>query len=169
MAEQLTVAYNPGDWIVHLHHGVGHIAGIEEKELNGDTSTYYKVVTDDSTLWVPLDKAEDRWFRPICSREQFTEIIAILKRPPREMNNNHLARKRRISTVKSDGSLEETARLIRDLWGRRAERQLNNTEETALRRFTERLLREWAVCMDVDEDKARHQMQDILHSSVAEA
>lgn len=169
MAEQMSVAYNPGDWIVHLHHGVGHIASIEEKELGGDTSTYYKVVTDDSTLWVPLDKADNRWFRPVCSREQFAEIIAILKRPPQEMHNNHLARKRRISSVKSDGSLEETARLIRDLWGRRAERQLNNTEDSALRRFTERLLREWAVCMDLDEDQARERMQEILQRNLAEA
>jgi len=169
MAEQMIVAYNPGDWIVHLHHGVGEIAGIEEKELGGDTSTYYKVVTDDSTLWVPLDKAENRWFRPVCSRDEFGEIIAILQRPPREMHNNHLARKRRIHSVKSDGSLEEMARLIRDLWGRRAQKQLNNTEESALRSFTDRLLREWSVCMGLNEDEAREHMQGILQRSTAEA
>ena len=169
MAEQLNVAYHPGDWIVHLHHGVGEIASIEEKELGGDRSTYYKVVTDDSTLWVPLDKAENRWFRPVCSRDEFDEIIDILRRPPQEMHNNHLARKRRIHSVKSNGSLEEMARLIRDLWGRRTERQLNNTEENALRRFTERLLREWAVCMGVDEEEARDHMQEILQKSTAQA
>lgn len=169
MAEQMSVAYHPGDWIVHLHHGVGEIACIEEKELGGDTSTYYKVVTDDSTLWVPLDKAENRWFRPVCSQEEFLDIIAILERPPREMHNNHLTRKRRISNVKSDGSLEEMARLIRDLWGRRAERQLNNTEESALRRFTERLLQEWSVCMKIEEEDAREQMQSILQRSTAQA
>jgi RNA polymerase-interacting CarD/CdnL/TRCF family regulator len=118
---------------------------------------------------VPLDKAENRWFRPVSSRDEFKEIIEILQRPPQEMHNNHLARKRRINSVKSDGSLEETARLIRDLWGRRAERQLNNTEETALRSFTDRFLREWAVCMDVDEEEARERMQAILHRSIANA
>jgi CarD family transcriptional regulator len=169
MAEHTTVAYNPGDWIVHLHHGVGHIACIEEKELGGDTSTYYKVVTDDSTLWVPLDKADNRWFRPVCTREEFDEILAILQRSPQEMHKNHLARKRRITNVKSDGSLEETARIIRDLWGRRAERQLNNTEETALRRFTDRLVREWAVCMGVDESEARERMQELLQRSTTHA
>lgn len=168
-AEQVTVAYNPGDWIVHLHHGVGHIAGIEEKELGGDISTYYKVVTDDSTLWVPLDKADNRWFRPVCPRDQFDEILDILRRPPREMNKNHLVRKRRISDVKSDGSLEETARLVRDLWGRRTQRNLNNTEESALRRFTERLVREWAVCMGVEEDEARARLQEMLQGSTADA
>lgn len=169
MAEQSTVAYNPGDWIVHLHHGVGHIACIEEKELNGDISTYYKVVTDNSTLWVPLDKADNRWFRPVCTRDEFDEILGILQRPPQEMNNNHLVRKRRISTVKSDGSLQETARLIRDLWGRRAERQLNNTEETALRRFTESLVQEWSVCMGQEEEEVRREMQELLNGSMTKA
>lgn len=167
MADQISVSYNPGDWIVHLHHGVGEIEGIEEKELGGDSSTYYKVVTEDSTLWVPLDKAENRWFRPVCSEEEFGKIIEILRRAPEEMHNNHLARKSRINSVKSGGSLEEMARIIRDLWGRRAERQLNNTEESALRDFTDRLIREWTVCMSVEEEEARDHMQAVLHESVA--
>ena len=169
MAEQVDVIYHPGDWIVHLHHGVGEIASIEEKELGGDSTTYYKVVTDNSTLWVPLDKAENRWFRPLSSEDEFNEVIRILQRPPREMDKNHLTRKRRINSVKSDGSIEEMARLIRDLWARRAERQLNNTEDRALRRFTDRLLREWSVCMGLDEEEVRHQMQNILQKSAATA
>jgi hypothetical protein len=31
------------------------------------------------------------------------------------------------------------------------------------------LLREWAVCMGVDEEEARDRMQDILHKSTAQA
>ncbi len=169
MADQLTVAYHPGDWIVHVHYGVGHIACIEEKELGGDSSTYYKVVTDNSTLWVPLDKADSGWFRPICTREEFSEILGILQSPPQEMNKNHLVRKRRIHDVKSQGSLQETARLVRDLWGRRNERQLNNTEETALRYLTDRLLMEWSVCMDVEQDEARAHLQEMLRGDSPKA
>jgi RNA polymerase-interacting CarD/CdnL/TRCF family regulator len=167
MAEQVNTDYRPGDWIVHLHHGVGEIKCIEEKELGGDTSTYYKVVTNNSVLWVPLDKAENRWFRPLASQEEFDEIIDILQRPPREMHDNHNTRKKRINTVKSEGSLEELARIIRDLWGRRAQKRLNNTEERALRRFTDRFLREWSVCKDLDEEEARQRMQSILQESTS--
>lgn len=166
MAEE-TPAYDAGDWIVHLHHGVGEIECIEEKELGGASTTYYKVHTDNSTLWVPLDKAENRWFRPLCSSEEFDQVLDVMRKPPREMHSNHNSRKRRINEVKSEGSLMEMARLIRDLWGRRAERRLNNTEERALRRFTDRLLREWSVCKGLDEEEARHRMQTMLRKSVA--
>lgn len=162
-----THAYDAGDWIVHLHHGVGEIECIEEKELGGSTTTYYKVVTNNKTLWVPVDKAEKRWFRPVATPEEFDRVLDILQKPPREMHSNHNSRKKRINTVKSEGSLHEMARVIRDLWGRRAQRKLNNTEERALRRFTDRLLREWSVCMGLDEEEARQRMQNMLQKSTA--
>lgn len=168
MAENVNLTYRPGDWVVHLHHGVGEIECIEEKELGGDSTTYYKVVTKNKTLWVPLDKAENRWFRPLASDEEFDEIIDILQKPPKEMHSNHNTRKKRINSVKSGGSLQEMARLIRDLWGRRTKSgRLNNTEERALRRFTDRFLREWSVCKGLDEDEARQRMQAILQKSTA--
>lgn len=161
-------AYDAGDWIVHLHHGVGEIECIEEKELGGSTTTYYKVVTNNKTLWVPIDKAEKRWFRPVATSEEFDRVLEILQKPPREMHSNHNSRKKRINAVKSEGSLHEMARVIRDLWGRRAQRKLNNTEERALRRFTDRLLREWSVCKGLDEEEARQRMQNMLQKSTAE-
>jgi RNA polymerase-interacting CarD/CdnL/TRCF family regulator len=167
MAKDEVAFYEPGDWIVHLHHGVGEIESIEKRELGGSTTTYYKVVTNNSTLWVPLDKAENRWFRPLATRDEFDQVFAILQRPPRKMHSNHNTRKKRINTVKSEGSLQETARIIRDLWARRVEKsRLNNTEERALRRFTDRFLREWAVSMDMDEEEAREEMQSMLQKSL---
>jgi RNA polymerase-interacting CarD/CdnL/TRCF family regulator len=166
MATKVDTDYRPGDWVVHLHHGVGEIKSIEDKELGGSSATYYKVVTSNSTLWVPLEKAENRWFRPLASREEFDDVLEILQRPPQEMHSNHNRRRRRINTVKAEGSLYDMARLIRDLWGRRAERRLNNTEERALRRFTDRLLREWAVCLDMDEEEARNAMQNMLQRTI---
>ena len=168
MADQVdTYTYDRGDWVVHLHHGVGEIQEIEEKALGGSATTYYKVVTSNKTLWVPIDKAENRWFRPLATEEEFDRVIEILKRPPQEMHSNHNKRKKRIKDVKSDNSLEEMARLIRDLWARRANRKLNNTEERALRRFTDRLLREWSVAKGLDEEEARQRMRS-LQSTVAE-
>lgn len=161
MAEQ-THLYDAGCWIVHRYHGVGEIECIEEKELGGTSTTYYKVVTDDSTLWVPLTEADESLFRPLASQEEFEQVLEILQRPPREMASNHLSRRSRINTVRTANSLEEIARLLRDLWGRRAERQLNGTEERALRSLTNRLVSEWSVARDVDKSEAEDRMRDLL-------
>ncbi|MDT8307555.1 MAG: CarD family transcriptional regulator [Anaerolineae bacterium] len=161
MAEQ-THQYDAGSWIVHRYHGVGEIECIEEKKLGGDSRAYYKVVTDDSTLWVPLAEADESLFRPLASHEELEQVVQILQRPPREMATNHLSRRSRINNVRSENSLIEVARLLRDLWGRRAERQLNNTEERALRRLTNRLVSEWSVARDVDKATAEDQMRELL-------
>jgi RNA polymerase-interacting CarD/CdnL/TRCF family regulator len=165
MAEQ-THLYDAGSWIVHRHHGVGEIECIEEKSLGGSVTTYYKVVTADSTLWVPLTEADEELFRPLSSQEEFEQVLAILQRPPREMADNHLSRRSRINDVRAGNSLEEVARLLRDLWGRRAERPLNNTEERALRSLTDRLLSEWTVTRNVDEAEAEQRMRSLLDTGL---
>ena len=165
MAEQAR-EYNAGDWIVHRHHGVGEIESIEQMAPGGVERTYYKVVTADSTLWVPVDEADGGLFRPLTSPEAFEEVLAILERPPREMKQNHLSRRSRIDHVHSANSLLDTARLVRDLWGRRAERGLNGTEEQALRDLTHRLLDEWSAAQDVDEAEAQHRMRSLLQKGL---
>lgn len=161
MAKQ-ACCYNAGDWIVHRYHGVGEIACIEQMALGGAERTYYKVVTADSTLWVPIEEADGGLFRPLTSPEAFEEVLAILQRPPHEMKQNHLSRRSRIDKVHNANSLPDTARLLRDLWGRRAEHGLNGTEERALRELTHRLLDEWAATREVDEAEAEQRMRALL-------
>jgi CarD family transcriptional regulator len=167
MAEP-THRYDSGAWIVHRHHGVGEIECIEEKALGGSTSTYYKVVTADSTLWVPIAEADENLFRPVASQEEFENVLQILRRPPREMNDNHLSRRSRIDKVGAGNSLPEVARLLRDLWGRRAERTLNDTEERALRSLTHRLLSEWCVARGVDVGQAEERLHALLERGLHE-
>ena len=165
MAEQAH-DYDAGDWIVHRHHGVGEIQGIEQMALGGAERTYYKVITADSTLWVPVREADAGLCRPLTSPEAFEEVLALLQRPPREMMTNHLSRRSRIDQVHSANSLLDTARLVRDLWGRRAERGLNGTEEQALRELTHRLLDEWSAAQDVDETEAERRMRSLLQKGL---
>ena len=42
--------YENGDWIVHLHHGVGQVKGIESKLIGGNKNKYVKVDTSSSTM-----------------------------------------------------------------------------------------------------------------------
>lgn len=165
MAEQAH-RYDAGDWVVHRFHGVGEIECLEQIPLGGAETTYYKVVTVDSTLWVPIEEADGGLFRPLTSPEAFEEVLSILQRPPREMKENHLSRRSRIDKVQNDNSVLDIARLLRDLWGRRAERGLNGTEERALRELTHRLLDEWSAAQEVDEGEAEQRLRSLLQKGL---
>jgi CarD family transcriptional regulator len=157
-----------GNWIVHQRHGIGQIQGIEQKAISGETVTYYRIETPNSLVWLPVEDLNKEAYRPLASTEQFEEAVAILQRPPRQMDTNFTSRQKRIRDVTAKNSIKAIARLVRDLWYRQTGRTLSNTEHRALRRFMQRLAAEWSVYRDVDVDEAREHVYDILRRSHAQ-
>jgi len=162
-----TQIFGKGDWVVHNRYGAGQVCGTEVKCISGKEANYYRIETSNSTLWVPVDQFSHDTFRPVASRSEFKQVLSILKRPPRIMNANFKMRHSRIQKVQSENSLQAIARLVRDLWARQSEKSLSDTEQRALRRFTEHLLAEWAVCMKLEIDDARQQLHHILEENQA--
>jgi len=161
--------YAPKQWIVHRHYGVGQVLGIETKSISGEENDYYRIKTRNSTIWVAIDQLDENQFRPVVTPQEFDEVLAILERPPRQMKANFNARKRRINQVKFKNSPLALARIVRDLWGRQSRRgSLSNTEHSALRRFTRRLLAEWSVCMRVDVPEAQKRLYALLQKNEGE-
>lgn len=49
----------PGDWIVHIHHGIGKYIGIETLEMNGVHKDYLHIrYKGDDKLFVPVDQID---------------------------------------------------------------------------------------------------------------
>lgn len=161
--------YGKGDWVVHLYHGVGQVRGIVKRKVNGKKNEYYRVRTENSTLFIPVEEFDEERLRPAATRSELEEAIHVLEREPKEMADDHHDRRRRIRNVKADGSLSSMMRLVRDLSWRRYDKKLNNTEERALRRFKDRLVREWAVALDVTNEEARRHLNRLLRRNRPES
>jgi len=90
-------------------------------------------------------------------------VVQVLKRPSRKMNGHFQTRIARIRKVSREGNPVMLARTVRDLWARRSRRgQLSNTEESAWRRLVDRLIAEWTVSMDLNEDQANKRLYNLL-------
>ncbi len=100
--------------------------------------------------------------RPAATKKELKKALKVLKETPEEMASDHNDRRRRIREVKNEGTLKDILELVRDLSWRRYDKKLNNTEERALRRFKDRLLREWSVAMDTTPEEARRELNKIL-------
>ena len=159
--------FSKGEWIVHHYYGVGQIKGIEKKMLDGEKLSYYKVKTRNSQYWIPIEGEENSRLRPLSSPDEIKKISRVLKRKPDEMDPDHMQRKRLIKEVQAEGSLKDMARIIRDLSARQKEKKLNPTEEDALKRFKDRLVREWAVSMELDIDNASIAFEENLDKALA--
>lgn len=157
---------NKGEWIVHRYHGVGEVRGVEKKRLNGKAVSYYKVKTNDSTLWIPVDNSDTERIRPLATRSEFKKALQVLQRPAQEMNDNHNKRKSRIRNVRKEGELIRVFRLIRDLKVRQHEKKLNTTEQRSLHRIEEQLLQEWSVCMGIEVEEARQKLEALIADNI---
>jgi CarD family transcriptional regulator len=157
---------NKGEWIVHRYHGVGEVRGVEKKRLNGKAVSYYKVKTNDSTLWIPVDNSDTERIRPLATRSEFKKALKVLQRPAQEMNDNHNTRKSRIRNVRKEGELIRVFRLIRDLKVRQHEKKLNTTEQRSLHRIEEQLLQEWSVCMGIEVEEARQKLEAMIEDNI---
>jgi RNA polymerase-interacting CarD/CdnL/TRCF family regulator len=157
-----TQIYSVNDWIVHQYYGVGQIIEIDEKPLSGKNVEYYRVKTENSTFWIPVDQADNPRIRPLASQKKIREAFKVLREPPKGLDSKHKKWKRRIKKVKSEGSLEDIAQLVRDLTARSNHKKLNFVEEQALKKFKDRLVKEYSLSMGIDVASARSQLYDIL-------
>ena len=167
MAKNMTATengYSPGDWIVHDAHGIGQIITIENKAIGSKEAVYYRIDTENCTLWVPLD-AEDV-LRFLATPEEFAEATAVFKRPSRQMSTNYRSRLAHIRRAQDKGTPKALARIVRDLWARQQSRgKLSKTENQALRDLFAQLLTEWSVSMEMEEKRTREQIYSLLQQN----
>lgn len=154
--------FSKGDWIVHLHYGVGQIKKIEKKRLGDKKASYYMAKTANSTFWVPVENPDAERVRPIASKYKMRLAIKTLKEPPIPLSDDHNERKRHINEVRLEISLISVAKLVRDLLARQAATRLNPSEEKALDHFSDNLLLEWSVSMGLDMEKVHTKYQEVL-------
>ena len=104
MSEEIK-SFRKGDWVSHLHHGVGQVEGKEKKSLGEDTREYYKVQTRNGVYWIPTDDLDPERIRPVVSDKALQKSITILESPAEIMDSKHTVRKNRINQVIEDGDL----------------------------------------------------------------
>lgn len=70
-----------GDAVLHPRYGVGVIGGIETRVQDGEKREYYVIPKPSisSTIFVPVDSAEEVGLRPLASPDTLEEALEILR------------------------------------------------------------------------------------------
>lgn len=156
--------YTTGDWVVHTFYGIGQIEGVEEKDISGDEALYYRIQTDDSIYWMPVDQIGSDLIRRIADEEEIENVITILNRKPKEMASNHKTRKSRIRQTKLLNTPVAFARLVRDLRARQLMKgKLNLHERNEFDQFKKRLAEEWAIATGSTTEKIAKKLENLLN------
>jgi RNA polymerase-interacting CarD/CdnL/TRCF family regulator len=155
--------YIPGDWVVHRQHGLGQIKSLEEKHIGEKTNTYCKIRTPSVIIWLPIEKMNEKWLRPLASPGEIEAALEVLQQAPEPMSDNLNNRKNRIKKLDSNDEPVKIARLLRDLWAlKKKKKTLSQAEEEALRHFTNCFLAEWSVCLDGTMEDTKEEFEALL-------
>lgn len=158
--------FSKGDWIVHARYGVGQVKGIEKKALEGEEKLFFRVKTFEGVYWLSAVRSDVEYIRPITSEHQIKRALTIIRRPPKEMPENHTQRSKLIAEALRDPSLYPKVRMIRDLNGKQHRDKLNFTEEDALVILRKRFLNEWSVVEGLERDILEQKLDQALRTSI---
>jgi RNA polymerase-interacting CarD/CdnL/TRCF family regulator len=159
-------SFSKGDWIVHAHHGVGQVKRKEQKVLEGDKKTFFRVKTFNGVYWLPVKNTAVPHIRRLASEYQIRKALSLLRKPPVELPKDHKKRGKQIAETLQDGSLYTLVRLIRDLHGRKKTAGLNQTEIALLEKISQRFLKEWSIAKGEDVAVLAQKLEEALHTSV---
>jgi len=159
----MRMRYKVGDYVVHLAHGMGQIANLEKKQLfGGEARLYYEVVTQKSTVWVPVESATEGTLRSLTAKSELAHYQQILKRKPEALNADRRLRQVELNDRLKQGSFQAICEVVRDLTAHGWRKPLSDADAALLRRISDNLCQEWAAAAGVTVAEANQQVNALM-------
>lgn len=161
--------FNIGDKIVYPMHGAGTIVSIEEKDILGETQSYYTLEMPGAVkVMVPTAKAEDIGVRNIIDNECANEVFKILSNDSTEMSMNWNKRYRDNMEKMKSGDIFEIADVVRNLSFKQKEKGLSTGEKKMLLNARQILVSELVLAQNASQDEIENLVDKTLLSSFTE-
>ena len=156
------MSFHIGDKVIHWTYGLGEIAQIEEKPINGQLTNCYVFQTSDMSIWIPIDEMQQHSLRMPTPPDEFVRLYAILKSPGEQLQDDRVLRKNQLMTQMRDGQLASICKVVRDLTHFKRNGKLNDQERYILERAEKSLLTEWTYSLGLPLNQAQQAMTSLL-------
>ena len=161
--------FKTGDLVVYPAHGVGIIVSIESKSLSGTALDFYvlKVIDTDATIMVPVDNAKTVGLRRVVKKSAVPKVYDILKDRTETIVDSQTWNKRyRNYTEKiRTGCVMEVAKVLRDLYLLKVDKELSFGERRMLDTAKNLLVKELSIAKNIKEEKVAEELDQIMKSS----
>ena len=159
--------FDEGQKVVYPGHGVGQILTVEMKEIGGISIPFYmiRILENDITVMVPLNKVKSVGVRPIASPDDVKRVYDMLREKLIVVEQTTWNRRYReyMEKVKT-GSIFEITEVLRDICVIRADKVLSFGEKKMLELAKSLLVKELAIVEDSDEPSVEAQIEEIFSS-----
>jgi CarD family transcriptional regulator len=168
MAERRSVLnkeFKIGDVAVYPAHGVGKVHSIEEREIAGNKQKFYilKILDTGMTIMVPTGNVRSVGLREVIGESEVDIVYAILRERDISINEQTWNRRYREYTEKiKTGSVLEIAKVLRDLFVLKGDKELSFGERKMLDTARNLLVKELAIAKSHSEEKIMEELRGIF-------
>src|SRR5260370_5149780 len=154
-----------GEKVVYPAHGVGVIEGVQTKVISGSERKFYmlRIIDSDMTIMIPTENVQWGGLRRIIGRDMVSKVYKILREKKVEVDQQTWNRRYREYTEKiKTGSVLEIAKVLRDLFVLKADKELSFGERKMLDTARNLLVKELAIARSFPEEQIMEELKTIF-------
>ncbi len=165
MGAQGALNFKVGDKAVYPAHGVGEIQDIQERSVGGTKRSFYilRIVENGMKIMIPTQTAGNTGLRCVINQKEATQVLDILKSEEVAVTTQPWNRRyREYMEMLKSGSPFEVAKVLRDLFRLKGDKDLSFGERRLLDTARMLLVSELALALKQGEPEIEKKIQDIF-------
>lgn len=158
-------AFKVGEKAVYPAHGVGEITDIQQRTIAGKKRAFYilTIIENGMKIMVPTETASTTGLRNVISSDEASTVMGILKSDEVAVKTQPWNRRyREYMEMLKSGSPQEVAKVLRDLYRLKSEKDLSFGERRLLDTARTLLVTELALALSATEKEMDSAIRDIF-------
>ncbi|MBI4529455.1 MAG: CarD family transcriptional regulator [Deltaproteobacteria bacterium] len=157
--------FKVGEKVVYPAHGVGEIEAIRTQVISGSERRFYmlRILDTDMKIMIPIDNVQSVGLRKVIDRQMVSEVYKVLRQKKVESDQQTWNRRYREYTEKiKTGSILEIAKVLRDLFVLKGDKELSFGERKMLDTARNLLVKELSIARSHSEEKILEELRHIF-------
>ena len=163
----MQLQFTIGDKAVYPAHGVGEVTGIESRDVGGEKQSFYilRILDNGMKVMIPTSATGSNALRSIMTPEKVDEVFGVLREKEISVETTTWNRRYReyMEKIKT-GSVFEVAKVLRDLYLLKNDKDLSFGERKMLDTARSLLVREIAIAKRMKEVDVEGQFKAIFNA-----
>ena len=161
----MQLQFTIGDKAVYPAHGVGEVTGIESRDVGGEKQSFYilRILDNGMKVMIPTSATGSNALRSIMTPEKVDEVFGVLREKEISVETTTWNRRYReyMEKIKT-GSIFEIAKVLRDLYLLKGDKDLSFGERRMLDKARSLLIKEIAIAKAMSEDEIETEFRSIF-------
>lgn len=157
--------FKVGDLAVYPAQGVGVIEAIENRDVGGNKQLFYimKIMGNGMKIMIPMESAKSVGLREVIMKKEIPKVYAILRNKDVTIDKQTWNKRYReyLEKIKT-GSVFEIARVLRDLFILKSDKNLSFGERKMMDTAKNLLIKEISVASNAEETKIEEDLRVIF-------